>query len=87
VVHAGSSWTDLVIEEGDSLLSIDGLLTGWHEPRSTHLDLLAAVAGRGLLDVAYQSALEERYLWHEFGDSLLILRSAHAAGEGRRIGL
>ena len=79
VVHAGSSWTDLVIEEADSLLSIDGLLTGWHEPRSTHLDLLAAVAGRGLLDEAYRSALDERYLWHEFGDSLLILRSTHAA--------
>ena len=56
-----------------SLGIVDGLITGWHEPESTHLDLLEAVAGRRLLAESYHSALEHGYLWHEFGDSHLIL--------------
>nr|MDQ2726012.1 S-adenosylmethionine:tRNA ribosyltransferase-isomerase [Actinomycetota bacterium] len=52
----------------------DGLITGWHEPRASHLQLLEAVAGRPLLEASYTAALARRYLWHEFGDSHLILR-------------
>jgi len=52
---------------------MDGLLTGLHEPRTSHLDLLAAVAGRPLLDRCYDEALAAGYLWHEFGDSNLLL--------------
>ena len=53
--------------------AIDGLLTGWHEPEASHLDLLEAVAGRQLVELSYRAALEEGYLWHEFGDVELIL--------------
>ena len=53
--------------------AIDGLLTGWHEPEASHLELLLAVAGEELLDASYEAALEHGYLWHEFGDSHLIL--------------
>ena len=53
---------------------MDGLITGWHEPGASHLDLLEAVAGRPLLEASYTAALAGRYLWHEFGDSHLILR-------------
>jgi S-adenosylmethionine:tRNA ribosyltransferase-isomerase len=35
--------------------------------------MLAAVAGQALLEDSYQAALEHGYLWHEFGDSHLIL--------------
>ena len=52
---------------------VDGLLTGWHERDSSHLQLLEAVAGAELLDRSYRAALERRYLWHEFGDLHLIL--------------
>ena len=53
---------------------VDGLITGWHEPQASHLLMLAALAGRPLLDRSYRAALEHGYLWHEFGDSHLILR-------------
>jgi S-adenosylmethionine:tRNA ribosyltransferase-isomerase len=56
------------------VLSIDGLLTGWHEPESTHLMMLESFAGRDALTQAYAAALDAGYLWHEFGDSHLILR-------------
>jgi S-adenosylmethionine:tRNA ribosyltransferase-isomerase len=72
-VHAGAGATNLVVTPERGLRVIDGLLTGWHEPRSTHLRLLETVAGRGLLQESYAEALAGDYLWHEFGDELLIL--------------
>jgi S-adenosylmethionine:tRNA ribosyltransferase-isomerase len=53
--------------------AIDALLTGFHEPKASHLAMLEAIAGRHHLEVAYAAALEGRYLWHEFGDLHLIL--------------
>jgi S-adenosylmethionine:tRNA ribosyltransferase-isomerase len=73
-VRAGSGWTDVVISPDRPVRTVDGLITGWHEPAASHLQLLEAVAGRRLLEASYTAALAGRYLWHEFGDSHLILR-------------
>jgi S-adenosylmethionine:tRNA ribosyltransferase-isomerase len=51
----------------------DGLLTGWHEPASSHLLMLEAFTGRDLLRDAYRVGLAEGYRWHEFGDVHLVL--------------
>ncbi|HEX2468308.1 MAG TPA: S-adenosylmethionine:tRNA ribosyltransferase-isomerase [Solirubrobacterales bacterium] len=66
-------WTNLVVTPDRGLRAVDGLLTGWHEPRASHLQLLEASAGSLLLRRSYDAALEHGYLWHEFGDSHLIL--------------
>jgi len=66
-------WTDLVITPERGTRAVSGLLTGFHEPRSTHLWMLDAIAGRGHVRAAYDAALDEGYLWHEFGDVHLIL--------------
>jgi S-adenosylmethionine:tRNA ribosyltransferase-isomerase len=66
-------WTDLVVGPGHVLRAVQGMITGWHEPRSSHLAMLEAVGGRPLLEASYQAALDYGYLWHEFGDSHLIL--------------
>jgi S-adenosylmethionine:tRNA ribosyltransferase-isomerase len=66
-------WTNLVVTPERGLRAIDGLLTGLHEPESSHLELLRAAAGEALLQRSYQAALERGYRWHEFGDSHLIL--------------
>jgi S-adenosylmethionine:tRNA ribosyltransferase-isomerase len=71
--HPGEGWTCLVITPERGLRAVDALLTGLHEPRATHLAMLAALAGREHLELAYAEALRERYLWHEFGDLHLIL--------------
>ena len=52
---------------------VDGLVTGWHEPEASHLMMLEAIAGPELLARSYDAALDAGYLWHEFGDSHLIL--------------
>jgi S-adenosylmethionine:tRNA ribosyltransferase-isomerase len=74
VVHPMRSWTELVVESDHNMKSLDGLITGWHEPKSTHLAMLEAVVGRSILTESYRAALDHGYLWHEFGDSLLLLR-------------
>jgi S-adenosylmethionine:tRNA ribosyltransferase-isomerase len=72
-VIASRGWTDLVITPERGVRVVDGLLTGLHEPRATHLAMLEAIAGRPHIEKAYAAALERRYLWHEFGDLHLIL--------------
>jgi len=52
---------------------VDALFTGLHEPRSTHLLMLNAFAGAGLLRRCYAAAAQHSYLWHEFGDVHLLL--------------
>ncbi|MEW2549378.1 S-adenosylmethionine:tRNA ribosyltransferase-isomerase [Streptomyces sp. NPDC047002] len=74
VVRAAAGWTDLVVTPRRGVRAVDGLLTGLHEPRASHLLMLEAVAGRDALVRAYGEALNERYLWHEFGDVHLLLR-------------
>ncbi|MFN2564534.1 MAG: S-adenosylmethionine:tRNA ribosyltransferase-isomerase [Gemmatimonadaceae bacterium] len=69
----GAGWTDLVVTPERGVYVVDALLTGFHEPKSSHLAMLAAVAGRRHLAVAYDAALRHHYLWHEFGDVHLIL--------------
>ena len=73
LARAGGGWTDLVIGPERGVRVVDGLLTGWHEPRASHLQLLEAVAGRPLLERSYAAALAAGYRWHEFGDVHLIL--------------
>jgi S-adenosylmethionine:tRNA-ribosyltransferase-isomerase (queuine synthetase) len=72
-IAGDSGWTELVIEPDHELLAVDGLITGWHEPEASHLMMLSAVAGEELLERSYGEALAHGYLWHEFGDSHLIL--------------
>jgi S-adenosylmethionine:tRNA ribosyltransferase-isomerase len=72
-VTQGQGWTELVISPVRPMRVVDGLLTGFHEPRASHLHMLEALAGRPHLQVAYGAALEQGYLWHEFGDMHLIL--------------
>ena len=72
-VRAGSGWSNLIITPEHRLRAVDGLITGWHEPEASHLQMLGALAGPELLADSYAAALEQGYLWHEFGDSHLIL--------------
>ncbi len=70
---ASRGWTDLVITSQRGVRIVDRLLTGFHEPKATHLTLVEALAGRAHLEQVYRVALDAGYLWHEFGDLHLIL--------------
>lgn len=77
---SGEGWTGLVITRERSLRAVTGLITGFHEPRATHMaiveQVIAAAGGAAAavqLQDAYREARERGYLWHEFGDSHLII--------------
>lgn len=66
-------FTRAYVHPGNGVHTIDGLLTGLHDPVTSHLAMLYAVAGRDLIMSGYSEAIREGYLWHEFGDSHLLL--------------
>jgi S-adenosylmethionine:tRNA ribosyltransferase-isomerase len=68
-----AGWTDVVLGPDRPARAVTGLITGLHEPQASHLQLLEAVAGPELVAAAYERAVAEHYLWHEFGDSMLFL--------------
>ena len=68
-----AGWTSHVVTPDTGLRAVDGLLTGLHEPRSSHLRMLAAFHKEDLLRDCYQAALSRGYLWHEFGDVHLLM--------------
>lgn len=72
-LESRQGWTNLVISKDHPVRVVDGLLTGWHEPRASHLQILEVIAGERLVRDSYEAALARGYLWHEFGDSHLIL--------------
>lgn len=65
--------TDLFIEPGFDFKLVDGLVTNFHQPRTTHLLLVEALMGSELIDASYQSALSNRYRFLSYGDGMLIL--------------
>jgi S-adenosylmethionine:tRNA ribosyltransferase-isomerase len=73
VVRERRGWTDLVLGPERPARVVGGLITGWHAPGASHLALLEAVAGTELVQRAYREAVRQGYLWHEFGDSCLLL--------------
>ncbi|MEU8223329.1 S-adenosylmethionine:tRNA ribosyltransferase-isomerase [Kribbella sp. NPDC048915] len=74
VVSPSRGWTELVLSPERPPRVVDGLITGWHAPEASHLLLLESVAGPGQVQAAYDAAVTNNYLWHEFGDSCLLLR-------------
>ncbi len=72
-VVAREGWTDVFITPERGLAVVDGLLTGFHEPKASHLLMLETLTGAAHLDISYRAALEQQYYWHEFGDVHLIL--------------
>ena len=67
------AFTRLYIHPQRGVHVIDGLITGLHDPVTSHLAMLYTIASQDLIRSAYQEAVSEGYLWHEFGDSHLIL--------------
>ena len=72
-LHAAEGFTRLYVRPERGVYVIDGLITGFHAPEASHLEMLYALAGETLIRDAYAEALGAGYLWHEFGDSHLIL--------------
>jgi S-adenosylmethionine:tRNA ribosyltransferase-isomerase len=73
-VRPAGGWTDLVVTAARGVRVVDGLVTGFHDPDASHLDLLEAVAGPATVARAYHAAARAGYRRHEFGDVALLMR-------------
>ena len=72
-VRAQEGWTELYIYPGHRYKVVDAMLTNLHEPRSSHLLLVAAFAGKEFTLDAYRELVRSRYRFDLFGDSMLLL--------------
>ena len=73
-IRARQGFTRVFVHPGNPVRAVDGLLTGFHDPVTSHLAMLAAFIGLPRVIEAYREAVTHKYAWHEFGDSHLILR-------------
>ena len=72
-VNPGSCDTDIFIYPGYEFKIPDALITNFHLPESTLIMLVSAFAGYDNIMNAYKKAIEEKYRFFSFGDSMCIL--------------
>ncbi len=72
-MRAAAGFTRVFVHPGRPVRRVDGLLTGLHDPMASHLAMLYAMAPQEQVRAGYAEAIREGYLWHEFGDSHLLL--------------
>ena len=72
-ISAYSGWTDIYIQPGHKFQVVDGMLTNFHLPKSSLIILVSAFAGTELIRTAYTRAIEERFRFFSYGDSMLIV--------------
>lgn len=72
-LRAGTYVTDLVLGESTAPRVVDALLTGTHEPSTSHYGLLRAFVDDALLDRVVARSDAEGFLLHEFGDAWLVI--------------
>ena len=73
VLKSGSGWTEIFIYPGYQYKAIDCLITNFHLPKSTLLMLISAFASKEFIFKAYQEAINEKYRFFSFGDSMFII--------------
>jgi S-adenosylmethionine:tRNA ribosyltransferase-isomerase len=66
-------WTGLYIYPPYDFKVVDGLLTNFHLPKTTLLMLVSAFCGHNLFLRAYQEAIERKYRFFSYGDTMLII--------------
>ncbi len=69
-----SGWTNIFIYPGYQFKAIDGLITNFHLPKSTLIMLVSAFCSKEMILNAYREAVEKKYRFFSFGDSMFITK-------------
>ncbi len=72
-VRHGVKDTNIFIFPGYRFKAVNGMFTNFHMPKTTMLMMISALAGHDAIMRAYKEAIQERYRFLSFGDSMLIL--------------
>lgn len=73
-LEPGRRLSKLFITPGFEFQLVEGIFTNFHLPKTTMLLMIAAFAGDANLAEAYREAVENRYRFLSFGDSMLVLQ-------------
>ncbi|MBO4538454.1 MAG: tRNA preQ1(34) S-adenosylmethionine ribosyltransferase-isomerase QueA [Erysipelotrichaceae bacterium] len=65
--------TSIFIFPGYQFKAVDAMITNFHLPKSTLIMMISAFAGKDFIFEAYQHAIEEKYRFFSFGDSMFII--------------
>lgn len=68
-----NGFTDIFIYPGFEFKVLDGLITNFHLPESTLIMLVSAFTGYENTMNAYKTAVDEKYRFFSFGDSMMIV--------------
>jgi S-adenosylmethionine:tRNA ribosyltransferase-isomerase len=71
-LRAGDGIADQRLGAHTTLRVVDAIISGTHEPGTSHRELLRAFASDAVLARADAELARRGYLTHEFGDSVLI---------------
>lgn len=72
-VKAANGSTRLFIKPGFEFNIVDTMITNFHLPKSTLIALVGSFAGMDKIMNAYNHAIENKYRFYSYGDSMLIL--------------
>ena len=72
-IEPASGWTNIFIYPGYEFKIVDSLITNFHLPESTLIMLVSAFYNRDSVMDAYKKAVEERYRFFSFGDSMILI--------------
>jgi S-adenosylmethionine:tRNA ribosyltransferase-isomerase len=71
-LEAGDGWTNKFIYPPYEFRVIDGMITNFHQPKSTLLMLVSAFSSREKILSAYNEAIEKKYRFFSYGDAMFI---------------
>ncbi len=71
--HEECKETDIFIYPGYKFKGVDAMLTNFHLPKSTLIMLISAFAEKDFILKAYKEAVDKKYRFYSFGDSMLII--------------
>ena len=74
-IRPGRAMADQRVGEATRLRVVDMILSGTHEPRTSHHELLRAFAAADTLARMDEALDRENFRTHEFGDSILLARA------------
>jgi len=69
---ASEGYTGIFIYGDYKFKVVDAIITNFHLPKSTLIMLVSAFGGKEFIDAVYKKAIEEKYRFYSFGDSMLI---------------
>ena len=73
IIHEANRETNIFIYPGYNFKFVDSLITNFHLPESTLLMLISALSSKDEMLSVYKTAVEEKYRFFSFGDSMFII--------------